>query len=464
MRPGLLNFARLAGKAARRTGTGGGTSLPGLIVERSAPGEITHLAAQLGQGVVLVTGTNGKTTACRILTDLLSATGLQVVHNRTGSNLMRGIAAALVNAPQGHLGPNTIGVFEVDEATLPEAVERLAPRAVVMLNLFRDQLDRYGEVDAIVRRWRATIAALPAQATLVLNGDDPVVAGLGGAAPGAAVYFGVGDTTAGQSKLEHAADFVECLTCGTPYDYAVSYFGHLGHYRCPGCGWARPPLDVACTTVRGEGLRGSQVQVAADTSTIDTTIPLPGLYNVYNLLGALATVQALGLPLQGLDSALRALQPAFGRADRVEAGGKAVVTLLTKNPVGANQVLRTLATEPGKKAMLLALNDGVADGQDVSWIWDVDYELLRGTVGSVITTGRRAADMALRLKHAGWFEGDGAPEPLVLPDLRHALQTGLYDLLPGQTLYVLPTYTAMLYLQDIMTRLNLTRPYWQDQA
>jgi len=463
MKPGLLAFARLAGRAARRSGIGGGTSLPGLIVERSAPAEITHLAARLGQGVVLVTGTNGKTTACRILADLLTAAGLQVVHNRTGSNLMRGIAAALVNAPQGQLGPNTIGVFEVDEATLPEAVGRLAPRAIVMLNLFRDQLDRYGEVDAIVSRWRSTVAALPASAVLALNGDDPVVAGLGAAAPGRTVYFGIEDPAVGQPELEHAADFVECLSCSTPYDYTVTYFGHLGHYTCRECGWVRPRLDIACGSVQSQGLTGSRVQIAAGEAAFAAEVPLPGLYNVYNLLGALAALRAVDLPLDNLHSALGTLQPAFGRADRVEAGDKALMTLLTKNPVGTNQVLRALEAEPGRKAMLLALNDGVADGQDVSWIWDVDYERLRGAVGPVITTGRRAADMALRLKHAGWFEGEGAPEPLVLPDLQQALQTGLYDLLPEQTLYVLPTYTAMLYLRDIMTRLELARPYWQEQ-
>ncbi|MSQ10422.1 MAG: DUF1727 domain-containing protein [Dehalococcoidia bacterium] len=423
---------------------------------------IQRLAAGLGQGVVLVSGTNGKTTTCRILADLLTAAGLHVVHNRTGSNLMRGIAAALVNTPQGELGPNAIGLFEVDEATLPEAVARLSPRLVVLLNLFRDQLDRYGEVDAIVGRWRAIIATLPVQSSLALNADDPMVAGLGSAASGTTVYFGVNDPSAGQPELEHAADFVECLACGTPYDYTVTYFGHLGHYRCPTCGWQRPPLDVECTTVRSSGLAGSQVTVQADGATVEAGIPLPGLYNVYNLLGALAALRALQLPLGGLAGTLHTLQPVFGRADRVQVGDKAIVTLLTKNPVGANQVLRALAAEPGQKALLLALNDGVADGQDVSWIWDVDYELLRGQIARVITSGRRAADMALRLKHAHWFEGDEAPSLEALPDLQHALQTSLYQLLPGQTLYVLPTYTAMLYLRDIMTRLDMTRPYWQE--
>ncbi len=457
--PALLRIARAAGSLARSAGLGGGTSLPGLIIERAAPGLIPQLAARLGRGVVLVSGTNGKTTTCRILGDLLTGAGLQVIQNRAGSNLMRGITAALVNAPDASLGPDSIGVFEVDEATLPEAAATLSPRCVLLLNLFRDQLDRYGEVDAIVTRWRAMVQALPSAATVVLNADDPVVAALG-APPVRAAYFGVADLTAGRAELEHAADFTECAACGTPYDYAAGFFGHLGHYRCPHCGRSRPAAGVEATHVATAGLGPTQLTVRTAAGPAAVELPLPGLYNVYNLLGALATVEAVGVGLPGLAGALAAIRPAFGRAEVLQAGDKRVTTLLTKNPVGANQVLRSLAEEPGQKTLVLALNDGVADGQDVSWIWDVDYEQLRGHVRLAVTTGRRAADMALRLKHAGWFEA-GA-ELLVLPDLRQALETGLYRLLPGQALYVLPTYTAMLYLRTIMTGLGLSRPFWND--
>lgn len=462
MTPGLLRAARLAGGLARRAGVGGGTSLPGLIIERTAPDLISHLARRLGQGVVLVSGTNGKTTACRALADLLSAAGLTVIHNRAGSNLIRGISAALVNG-EAALGPNSIGLFEVDEATLPQAVQLLSPRLVVLLNLFRDQLDRYGEVDAIVGRWREMVAALPEGATVVLNADDPVVASLGEAAAEAPVYFGVADGTAGLAEPEHAADFTDCLFCGVPFVYDISYFGHLGHYTCPECVRQRPWAQVEATAARGRGLAGTDLTVRVGDRQVDASLPLPGLYNVYNLLAGLAAVYALDLKLADLPATLAAVRPAFGRAERLQAGSRSLVTLLTKNPVGANQVLRTIAQEPGAKTLLLALNDGLADGQDISWIWDVDYEVLRGEVGRVVTTGRRAADMALRLKHAGWFEA-GAPQPLVLPDLRQALQTALYETPAGGVLYVLPTYTGMLYLREIMAGMGLTRPFWQEEA
>ena len=237
----VLQAARMVGALSRRSGRGGGTALPGLLAERAAPDLMSTLAARLTQGTLLITGTNGKTTTARLIAAILSKVGYQVVHNRAGSNLMRGIAAALIHHASGSRAESaprgSIGLFEVDEATLPEAIQRLQPRLVVLLNLFRDQLDRYGEMDTIARRWREGLARLPSGAQIVLNADDPLVASLGKGLAQQAHYFGLDDPSQGLAQREAAADFVECLECAVPYAYPVRYYGHLGHYRCPSCGW-----------------------------------------------------------------------------------------------------------------------------------------------------------------------------------------------------------------------------------
>lgn len=484
----VLQAARLVGEAVRLTGRSGGTALPGLLVERAAPELIQRLASRLDAGAIVVSGTNGKTTTSRLIARALEGAGYRVVHNRSGSNLMRGIAAALAQdtpqspLPQGegqgegdpvrfdpHLNPlparerkplhPSIGLFEVDEATVPLALPVLRPRAVVLLNLFRDQLDRYGEVDTIARLWRGALEDLPADCTVALNADDPMVASLGKGLPQRALYYGLEDRSHGLSQRERAADFLECLACGVPYQYSLTYYGHLGHYACPSCGWTRPAPAVKSPEAKLDGLNGSTTVVEDPNERITLSLPLPGLYNQYNLLAAAAGVLALGLPLSALVRAVEGFQPAFGRAERFRIEGKDIIMLLTKNPVGANQVVRLLASIPGRKPMLLALNDLAADGEDISWIWDADYEGLQSQIAWAVIAGRRAEDLALRLKYAGCW---GEVFPAILNDPEQAFRTAIYRLEPGETLYVLPTYTAMLELRAVLNRMGIVKPFWEE--
>jgi len=521
----VLRAARFLGGAMRLTGQGGGTALPGLLVERAAPALIPDLAGRLDAGSIVVSGTNGKTTTTRIIARAVAEAGYRAVHNRSGSNLMRGIAAALAQdtdhppspkgeGPTGRLPAHSeglnelppvlenpsnglgtslgdhrprIGVFEIDEATLPQAVLALRPRILVLLNLFRDQLDRYGEVDTVARLWREALATLPPDSTIVLNADDPLVASLGKHSGNRALYYGLEDSGQALPERERAADFVECLPCGVPYGYSLTYYGHLGHYACPSCGWARPKPDVSAVQVELKGLDGSNATLETpehapdhpsrgpdgpSATRVSLSLSLPGLYNVYNLLAATAGLQAAGLPLAALPRAMQGFQPAFGRGERFSVGGRRLVMLLAKNPVGANQVIRLLRSIPGKKPMLLALNDLIADGEDVSWVWDADYEGLVDQVDWAVITGRRAEDLALRLKYAGCFDtgrpdsGPGDPSsggwmPAILNDPQRALCTALYRLDPGETLYVLPTYTAMLELRQVLNRMGIALPFWE---
>jgi UDP-N-acetylmuramyl tripeptide synthase len=441
--------ARAVGTASRAAGRGGGTTLPGKLLWKLDPGAVDALAAKLSSGVALVSATNGKTTTTAMAAGILR-TRHRLAWNNAGANLLSGIASALVDARGAELG-----LFEVDEAALPEAIERTRPRVVSLANLFRDQLDRYGELEILAERWRAAVKTLPAGSTLVVNADDPVVADL---AEGRerTVRFGLDDPRHARAVLQHAADSKFCLRCGTPYEYAAAYVGHLGDYRCPACGHARPPLDVAARDVELVGLTGSRFALHGPAGVVEVELSLPGLYNVYNAAAAASVAFALGASPGEVKSGLEEFSAAFGRFERIATGTKTIIVLLIKNPAAANEALRTLETGV-PPVLVVALNDGIADGRDVSWIWDVDFEPLLPHLSRVIASGDRAAELGLRLVYGGLPQ-----ERLeVVPPLEEALDRGLELVEAGTDLVVLPTYTAMLGLREILTRRRLVKPYWE---
>jgi UDP-N-acetylmuramyl tripeptide synthase len=454
-----LLAGKLLGATSRRLGRGGGTALPGVVAERIDPSLSRRLALQLGAGRAVVTGTNGKTTTARMLADVASAAGVAPVHNRSGSNLLRGITTTLLEAADGWGriagGRRRAGVFEVDEATLPQAARMLRPRAVVFTNLFRDQLDRYGEVDSILALWRQSLEQLPAAATLVLNADDPSVAGLADGFEGDVLLYGVDTAGSDAGGAEHAADARWCHACGTEYVYAPLYFGHIGRWRCPGCGRQRPEPQVRAVDLRPHE-RGTRVTIAAAGVSDTFDLPLEGLYNVYNATAAFAGAWALALPRSAIPGALASFSAAFGRQERVSVAGREVRILLCKNPAGTNQALSTLLAGSGPLHLLVALNDGVQDGRDVSWIWDVDFERLVGRTAAVVATGSRAADMAVRLKYAGL-----AGALAVVRDEEAALDRALRQTPIGGELIVLPTYTAMMALREMIATRGGRSAFWQ---
>jgi len=372
--------------------------------------------------------------------------------NQSGANLLSGLASELVTARHAELG-----LFEVDEGALPEATARLRPRVMALSNLFRDQLDRYGELELVAERWRAAVSVLPVETTLVVNADDPIVGSLADDRVHA-LRFGLDDPRQARPALQHAADSKYCIRCGTPYEYEAAYVGHLGDYSCPACGHARSRLDVAARDIELRGLHASRFRIESPTGAVDVELSLPGLYNVYNATAAASLSLALGATLDDVRGGLEAFSAAFGRFERIPTGGRTVVVLLVKNPAGANEVLRTLETGV-PPVLVLALNDAIADGQDVSWIWDVDFEPLLPHVANVIVSGERAAELGLRLLYGGLSE-----ERLeVEPSLERALDRGLALVEAGTDLVVLPTYTAMLALREILAARGLVRPYWEGE-
>jgi UDP-N-acetylmuramyl tripeptide synthase len=455
-----LIAGRAAGIASRTLRRGGGTALPGLVAEALAPGLTVELASQLGFGSLIVTGTNGKTTTARMVAGIAAVAGLQPLPNRSGSNLMRGIATALMNEAdaRGRLRerPRRLGVFEVDEATLPQAVEALRPRVLLFTNLFRDQLDRYGEVDSVAACWRRTLESGDPSMVVVLNADDPSVAALANFAPGEVIYYGLDDPTAGLACAEHAADARWCPSCGSDYRYSALFYGHVGHWFCPGCGRSRPVPQVRAATVTGEDGR-TAVGLETPAGCLSISLTLSGLYNVYNALAAAAAGLALGLSREAIGEGLSRSTAAFGRQELFEVDGRRVLVLLGKNPAGLNQVLRTIAAAETEKHLLFLLNDGIADGQDVSWIWDADFDLLAGQPASWVLSGTRAQDLALRLKYAG-LDRPAAVEPRV----ETALALALRAMPLGGLLYVVPTYTAMLRVRELLARRGRRAHYWEE--
>ena len=447
--------ARAIGAASRASGRGGGTTLPGRMLLRLAPDAIARLGAVLDRGTTIVSATNGKTTTAGMIASILAADGRVPVHNRAGSNMTWGVATALLEQRGRE------GLFEVDEAWLPRVTEQLGPSLIVLGNLFRDQLDRYGEMEALADEWAKTVESRAGRTRFVLNADDPLIADLGRDREGhpreGVVYFGIEDHSQALPELQHAFDAKHCRRCGNPYAYERAFVGHLGHYSCPNCEAHRPRPDVAATRIELRGMNGSTISVRTPAGEIELNLPLPGLYNVYNALAALAAGIELGVEPQRIATALGEMRAAFGRVETIEVGGKPVSILLIKNPAGANEVLRTLRLEAGGEGIDLwvALNDRIADGRDVSWVWDADFELLDGAVRRVTCAGTRAPEMALRLKYAGWPEERIEVEPEIETSLDRAVAEA-----PNR-LFALPTYTALIELRKLLAARGLAKEFWR---
>jgi lipid II isoglutaminyl synthase (glutamine-hydrolysing) len=461
-----LTAAILAGKAAgyasRALRRGGGTTLPGVVARRVEPQTLSLLSARLRLGVVLVAGTNGKTTTARMLAACLAADGQRLLHNRAGANLVSGLTSTAL-AQSSALGAVAAdaGLFEVDEAAFPQALRETRPRLVLLHNLFRDQLDRYGEVDTIAGQWRAALAQLPPESVVLLNADDPSIAGLREGLRARVSTYGLEDLRHASDSAAHVADAQFCARCGGRYQYEPRFYAHIGHYRCPQCGSARPQPDFRLTQLALTGASGAHLQIAGPRALgdLDFSLPIPGLYNALNALAAASAARLLGVPASTIQATLAEFSAAFGRIERIDAGGTPMLMALIKNPVGASETIRMLTSQSaGDLSMLILINDRHADGTDVSWLWDADFERLSGQIGRVVVGGTRAEDMAVRLKYAGVDPARITTEP----DVAQALDLARGAAPAGATLYALPTYTAMLELRDHCARRGWVRPFWED--
>jgi UDP-N-acetylmuramyl tripeptide synthase len=456
--------ARMARLASRTLGRGGGSTVPGVVARRVDPEVLEKLSGRLPLGSAAITGTNGKTTTTRMILKILQAAGVRVVNNSTGANLVTGVTAALVSDSDLAGRPaSEMGLFEVDEASVVRVAAEAELRILAVLNLFRDQLDRYGELAYTGRVIASAFPALPEDGSVVLNADDPLVASLGRSAR-RPVYYGVDEPSLDTGRLQHIADSKDCPVCGTALDYDAVYMGHVGVYDCKECSFGRPGLAYRASRVRLDAARGANFLLQTPAGQTEVRVNLPGLYNVYNAVAAATVAAEAGIGLREISSGLSQFGGAFGRVERVRAGNREAFLLLIKNPVGFNEILRTFVASDDARHVLIAINDNHADGRDVSWLWDVDFEMLAEarvegrTKGAspFMVAGLRAEDMAVRLKYAD------LPVGAVIPDLEKAIKIALEATPPGETLYVLPTYTAMLEIRKTLSELGYTHPFWED--
>ncbi|HIK03595.1 MAG TPA: Mur ligase family protein [Trichormus sp. M33_DOE_039] len=428
-----LGFAVLVAKSVtfgvRSLRMGAASVLPGAIARRIEPRLLQLLSQQVKNGVIIIAGTNGKTTTSLLLRTILENQGFRVSHNSTGANLENGLMTALLESTNlvGTLDVD-YAILEVDENIVPKVLTPLQPRIIMCLNLFRDQLDRYGEVDTISKRWTKVISTLPPETVVIPNADDPTLSHLGQQLPQKVLFFGLNEPEHYLEAIPHAVDSIYCPRCGHSLDYKGVYLSHLGDFTCPSCGFTKSQPALASS-------EWQQILV--------------GLYNKYNTLAAATAAKVLGVDESIIRSTINNFQAAFGRAEDLVIDGKRVRILLSKNPVGTNETIRVV-TQSTDKTTLLVLNDRTPDGTDVSWIWDVDTEKLVERGGTLVVSGDRVYDMALRLRYS-----EKSPQNhlnlIVEEDLRRAIATALEHTPPDETLHILPTYSAMLEVREVLT-------------
>jgi UDP-N-acetylmuramyl tripeptide synthase len=454
--------AKLTTAGLRRTGRGGGTAAPGLVADYLDPGILRKVGERLPRGVIVVAGTNGKTTTSRMIADMLEADGARVIHNRSGSNLIRGVAAAFAEQTSWRGQPvGDVGVVETDEAAFGEIVDRVRPQVILLTNLFRDQLDRYGELDAVARKWSVALARLPETTTLVVNADDPTLAEITRDIPARRITFGMDERRYVLERLPHAADSAVCRRCGADLEYSALYVSHLGAWRCPRCTAARPPLDVKGEEIRLLDVDSLEICISSGGATaVRYEAGVPGMYNAYNVLATAAVGLALGVAPEVSQRALAAFRSAFGRIERVEVAGRSITLVLAKNPVGFNEVLRMLTMSTGGLTVptMIVINDRHADGRDVSWLWDVDFELLGEGDAPLTTAGIRGSDMANRLKYAGVAERRITS---LDSDPGAAIDQFIASLPDGGRGYIVATYTAMLDLRANLAERGAVERFWE---
>jgi UDP-N-acetylmuramyl tripeptide synthase len=396
---------------------GAGATWPGEIALRINP-RILRILSENTKHIILIAGTNGKTTTVKMIETILTRTGANVCRNASGANLDNGVVSAfLADMKWTQKFRSNYFIFEVDEATLPNVLKDLKPDSIVLTNLFRDQLDRYGEVDTVAEKWLVALGGLDRQTNVIVNADDPHLAFIGSKLSAKVNYFGLEDPSLFLLKMQHATDTIYCPNCGARLTFAGVYFSHLGKWACGNCSFVPPKEDI---------------------TSADFDSPLEGVYNKYNTLAAALVTETLGVSRSDIRKALTHFTPAFGRMETVVIDGKRIKILLSKNPTGFNESLRAVAESQDKGPVLLVLNDRIPDGRDVSWIWDVDFEEYRN-FPDYFVSGDRALDMALRLKYA---------------EIRTEIIQNIVDALPrvneNEVLWVLPTYSAMLDIRKTL--------------
>lgn len=442
----------------------GATALPGKLALMICPDLLNRLADRFT--TIMVTGTNGKTSTAIMISGILTEQKIQHISNKSGSNLERGIVAAFAEGVtlRGNPKAGTYAVIECDEAAFRKVCGKLRPLIAVVTNFFKDQLDRYGEVTNVLALVREGIEQSPGT-TLVLNGDDHLCASLGLDTENHIVYYGIDNT---KDMLIPEVNVLNesgyCIYCQSKYEYTYEVYGHLGGYHCPTCGYERPVpdyegIEIEEQTTEYTKFRYIHRKSDGETETNSVRIYLPGTYNIYNALAAIGCAGAAGLPDSVIAPALEKCRPGFGRMEQIPAGDRNIKIVLVKNPTGFNQVINFIGSNNAPLKLLFAINDKYADGTDISWLWDVNFEQLEQLENKLLRSyvcGIRGDDMAVRLKYAGIPSDDIT----VGDDTEVMLSRVLEELAQGENLIILPTYTAMLEIRALLQKRFDMKDFW----
>lgn len=422
----LIHQGKLLSKLIQAANLGNGSTWPGHMALSVNKNFIKDLLKNSKTKIIFIVGTNGKTTTTSLISHILQASGKKVIQNTSGANLLNGIASTLLlNASSGSKIDADYLLFEIDESAFPLACKELTPDGIVMLNLFRDQLDRYGEVNTIALKWQEALSHLPTSTQLFLNADDPQIAFLGKHSRLHELYFGLDEKGIKSSKIDHSSDSTFCPNCGEKLTYTKKYYSHLGMWSCPSCQLTHPTHMLTTSPI----------------------YPLDGLYNKYNTHAAVVVATFFGISNDDIKNSLQTFVPVFGRQEKIEFEGKNIEIILAKNPAGMDQALQTVLDKNAKN-VLFVLNDHIADGTDVSWIWDIDVEKLTNDPQITLSlSGSRVYDLALRFKYA-----DLDMDKIITdPSLSSVLQKAIKQIKNDETLYILATYTAMLEIRKLLT-------------
>jgi UDP-N-acetylmuramyl tripeptide synthase len=456
-----ISAGKLAGASGRFFHVGGGTSLPGMIARRIDPNILQSVMSTSKAKKIVITGSNGKTTTARMTAAIAAESGRRVSQNRTGSNMVQGVTSVAVNFANifGRLESDVL-LFEIDEGTIPLVVPEIQPDVVVITNIFRDQLDRYGELYSVAKALNKMLEDLPESAAIILNGNDPQVASFGQNAKARRLFFGLESKEVGRPVPEQSADIIRCIHCQEDLLYEVAYLSHLGLYRCPNCGYTLPPLDIAATSIKlapdGEG--PSHVKIRTPEGEVELDIPLPGLHNVYNVTAAIGASLAAGFGLEKIPAAIGSIRPAFGRLEKIQAGDRTIYLAFVKNPTSFNLILRLIAQRAGEKHVMLVASNTVVDGEDFAWLWDVDIEEIAPQIRDAICSGTKAEELAMRLKYAE------VPTDRItcIHEREAALDAALKNVGPGGTLYIMASYTPTHELRRIMQKRGWVKHFWEE--
>lgn len=455
-----LFVAILVGKIAyfliKISGKSGGTAAPGLYALKIDPQLITKLTRKIKYGSVLISGTNGKTTTARLVSEILSSK-FPILHNRQGSNLLRGIASTLVcNSTFLGTMKGNLGIWEIDEAVFKQACETIKPKIVVLLNLFRDQLDRYGEIDTIKKNWHESLLKLDKSTLLIANFDDPGIVFTSRNFKGKLIGFAVESTKSHLPPVDAVSDINHCPNCQGKLKYKKVLTSHLGNFYCQTCLFKRPEPKISAHDIELKPNFATSLKIKNGNKNFSLSYNFPGLYNVYNVLASIGVTTSFKVNTNNLIKTIENFSGAFGRYQKIRVNDKKITIFLIKNPAGANEVLRTIPL--GKAlSLLVILNDNFADGRDVSWIWDTNWEILNHKFKNLFVSGTRAWDMALRLKYADIKLSKNN----VYEDISYSVQTVIENMNNKDTLIVLPTYTALLEMQKLLAKKGQIK--WHEQ-